>query len=126
MPLRGNPLPPIAPFYIVMGRLKTGVTFKDAQVDLDAIGVARAGSDRGRPSSVRIELLRDTLYGWIGEPLATITGAVLVLVLVVFSNVCGLLLARSAARGRELSLRAALGAGPGRRAHKDRATCSDR
>ena len=98
----------------VVGRLRPGVSADAARLDLESVCRRLAQQypedDRGMgatigPSAewVASETLRRAL--WI------LMGAVGLLLLVACANLANLMLARSAARTRELALRAALGAG---------------
>jgi predicted permease len=99
-----------------IGRLKPGVTVEQAQNDLSAImrrlaaeyPASNAGFD------ARVLSLREGLTGQARPYLLILFGFVGVVLLIACANVANLLLARSATRQREMSLRAALGARRGR------------
>lgn len=100
----------------VIARLKPGVARDRAQADLDAISARLADvhptTNAGTGANVR--LLTDEIVGDSRGPLAVVFASVAVVLLISCANVANLQLARAAARRRELSVRAALGAGRSR------------
>ncbi|HXF27151.1 MAG TPA: ABC transporter permease [Bryobacteraceae bacterium] len=100
----------------MMGRLKPGVTEAEAMVDLHPILADLMVRDHLPVTKFNIVLRNfyETFPSSIRKPLWTLFGAVSLLLLIACTNVSSLMLTRAAARGREMALRAALGAGRGR------------
>ena len=99
------------------GRLKPGVTMGQARQELDAIAGRLATqypeSNEGWVS--RLRTLRDAfLPREVPLVLMLMMAGVTLVLFIACSNVANLLLARAAGRRREISVRAALGAGRGR------------
>ena len=101
-------------FLRVVGRTAPGVTLDRARSDMSDIAAAIAAErpDLNKGRGVMIEPLRDGLIG--GELRLTsllLAGVVGFVLLMCCANVANLLLARTAARTREIAVRTALGAG---------------
>jgi putative ABC transport system permease protein len=98
---------------LVMGRLKDGVTIKQAQADMNAvcahIAQANPRSDTGWGASVE-PLQNDFLGDNVKLTLWLLLGAVGFLLLIACVNVANLLLARGTTRHREVAIRTAVGA----------------
>jgi putative ABC transport system permease protein len=117
------PSPPDAPYaqrrdetwFSVIGRLKSGVTLRQAQADLSTVQ-SRLGKQFPKPDAeltVQSEPLKQTVVGEVSNSLWLLYGSVSVLLLIACSNIAALLLARTADREHEISVRFSLG-GPRR------------
>lgn len=100
----------------VLARLKPGVTL--AQANEDIARVARLLEERdprhNTGYSAFATTLQDSIVGNYRRPMFVLLGAVGLVMLVVCTNVAGLMIARTAGRETEMAVRAALGAGRGR------------
>jgi putative ABC transport system permease protein len=93
-------------------RLKPGVTINEAQSEIEAIDrrLAEAYPDENKDRHRILIGLHELLVGDIRLPLLILFGAVSFVLLIACTNFANLLLARAAARQREMVIRAALGA----------------
>jgi putative ABC transport system permease protein len=101
----------------VVGRLRPGVSIEQAGEEMRAIAAAMArefpASNTGW--SARVDSVYDSmLEEGVRSSLLTLLGAVVVVMLIACLNVSNLVLAKAFGRQRELALRTALGAEPGR------------
>jgi predicted permease len=97
-------------------RLRHGTTIERAQSGMASVmnGLARDFPDSDRNRVYVSKPLVDSIVGDLGPILIIVMSATGLLLLLACVNVANLLLARGAARAREMAVRAALGAGWGR------------
>ena len=99
-----------------LGRLKPGFTAADGQRDLQSIAndLARVYPVPGGNPPISVIDMHEAITGSSRFMLVVLFGAVGAVLLIVCVNIANLQLARATTREREMSLRAALGAGRGR------------
>lgn len=108
----------------VLARMAPGVSTEQVRQDVLRVGESvRLANPLWTPNpefwdAARVVALKESRSRWIRAPLLVLLGAVALVLLVVAANVASLFLSRALARGRSLTVRAALGAGGARLARE--------
>jgi putative ABC transport system permease protein len=107
-----------AVWLVMGGRLKNGVTTQQAQSELSAIGAALEREypreNRGKGLTVATSAIVPGRINMVGGFLLVLMVIVGLILLIACVNIAGMLLARAAARRREIAVRLAMGAGRAR------------
>jgi putative ABC transport system permease protein len=101
--------------YLVLGRLRAGVT--PAQAGAEVRTIARRLEEQFTENTrrtVRLEPMQSAVVGNVKPQLAVLAGAVALVLLIGCTNVASVFLARAASRERDAAVRTALGAARGR------------
>jgi putative ABC transport system permease protein len=118
LPLRGDSQPPARALhqFPVYARLKPGVTLDAARADMDRVAAQLEAEypDTNTGHGAYVTWMRDEVVAPIRGGLLMLLGAVGFVLLIGCVNIANLLLARAAARRKEMAIRAAMGAGRSR------------
>jgi len=98
----------------IVARLEPGITLQQARQAMTSLSLQVTAKDFRGPHSVIVTPLREEIAAKTQTALILLLGASVALLLIACVNLTNLLLSRGAARGREVAVRLALGAGRGR------------
>jgi putative ABC transport system permease protein len=114
-PMDFSRTPRSARAFLALVRLKPGVTHAQADAELGALARRQeqafaGGNPEYAGRGVYLQPLAEVYFGQVRTALLVLVGAVGLILLIACANIANLLLARAAARSREVAVRAALGA----------------
>jgi putative ABC transport system permease protein len=98
----------------IVARLKAGVTREQAEQSMVALSLQLTAKAFPRPHRTIVTLLREDIMGHTQTALVILLAASAALLSIACVNLANLLMSRGLVRGREVAVRAALGAGRGR------------
>ena len=107
---------PVPPWVRVVGRIKPGIPFDQAVVELRGIynQIAAQHPSFFRHDGLKVVRFKEKVVGRVSRALTILAAAVAFVLLITIANVSHLLLARAATRQREMAIRVSLGAGRAR------------
>jgi putative ABC transport system permease protein len=100
-------------FLYVMGRLQQNISidYAEASMNVVAVQLSQQYPDTNEGRGVKLTSLKEETVGKVGMKLFMLLGAVGFILLIACANVANMLLARAAARQKEIAIRLSLGAG---------------
>jgi putative ABC transport system permease protein len=104
--------------WVAIGRLRSGISLAQARAAFAVETSAGRASGNNLAPLPKMISLRDSLLGPVRDASLMLMGAVALVLLIACTNLAGLLMARTAERAAELSVRAALGASRARLARQ--------